>query len=786
VADPVRISGFFANFDTESVITQLTNVRMQAVTKLQNQSDQANLKKAALGAVQQAVSALLSKLTALSQAKSVSGTTITSSSASVSASGSPSSQVGSFTVDVTKLATASKMTGSVISAGVDPTKSMNASNFGTVPTKGSFTISTATGGAKTFGVSGADANSSALLTSLNSEVGITNGTFTIATATGGSATITVDTATESLDDVLTAINNAGVGVTATLTDDQYGHANRITLTSSQGDITLGSGADTSTFLSATNLLAAGTGPTVTSSADFTTMMSLNDVIADINASTIGVTASITNDADGRPNLLSIASTQGNISFGNGGDTSNFLSATGLLTSATGTTRSSSTPISRMNVTKTLAAADLLGGAPAPGSHFVTINNVQVSYDAGTDTLADFINRVNSSAAGVTARYDSVTDKVLLTNSATGPLSITVADDGAGGDLGAKLGLIGATTVDGQNAEYSLDGGPAQQSSSNTIAHNGVSVTFNALTNGTPATITAAQDTAAATTAIKGFVSAFNDTLSIIDQVTKADGSKTDNQSGPLSGDASLRQLKSDLRSIVSGLGTGISGSYQTLSQIGLSFGPIGSAIGTTNTLQFDEAKFKTALAADPAGAQSLLSSLTLAATLQTGGTSSITGLTGSYSGGVAGTYSIADDGLGGLTSTFTPVDGSPAVTTFANVAANGSTTLLIPGMTLSVGALQAGTSTVTVSPSSQSVIQRLKQFAVLQAGAGGVLKKRQDTYDTVTKDLATRMDTLTERVNNEMEQLRKKFAAMEQAQANAQGIIQTLQKAAANNSNNNN
>jgi flagellar capping protein FliD len=84
------------------------------------------------------------------------------------------------------------------------------------------------------------------------------------------------------------------------------------------------------------------------------------------------------------------------------------------------------------------------------------------------------------------------------------------------------------------------------------------------------------------------------------------------------------------------------------------------------------------------------------------------------------------------------------------------------------------------------VIQRLKQFAVLQAGAGGVLKKRQDTYDTVTKDLATRMDTLTERVNNEMEQLRKKFAAMEQAQANAQGIIQTLQKAAANNSNNNN
>ena len=35
MSDPVRISGFFSTFDTESVISQLTQVRMNAVTLLE-------------------------------------------------------------------------------------------------------------------------------------------------------------------------------------------------------------------------------------------------------------------------------------------------------------------------------------------------------------------------------------------------------------------------------------------------------------------------------------------------------------------------------------------------------------------------------------------------------------------------------------------------------------------------------------------------------------------------------------------------------------------------------
>ena len=136
---------------------------------------------------------------------------------------------------------------------------------------------------------------------------------------------------------------------------------------------------------------------------------------------------------------------------------------------------------------------------------------------------------------------------------------------------------------------------------------------------------------------------------------------------------------------------------------------------------------KDALSNDPAGTQALLSALTLSAGLEPGGTGSISGLTGTFTGAVSGRYVIEDDGLGKLTSTFTPANGGPPTTTTATVVAGGSTTILIPGMTLQIGpVLQAGSHTVTVTASSQSVIQRLKQFSEIQAGAGGVLQKRQD------------------------------------------------------------
>ena len=49
----------------------------------------------------------------------------------------------------------------------------------------------------------------------------------------------------------------------------------------------------------------------------------------------------------------------------------------------------------------------------------------------------------------------------------------------------------------------------------------------------------------------------------------------------------------------------VSGSLNTLSAVGITFGAIGSAVGSTTTLQFDSAKFKAALANDPAAVGAL-------------------------------------------------------------------------------------------------------------------------------------------------------------------------------------
>jgi flagellar hook-associated protein 2 len=113
------------------------------------------------------------------------------------------------------------------------------------------------------------------------------------------------------------------------------------------------------------------------------------------------------------------------------------------------------------------------------------------------------------------------------------------------------------------------------------------------------------------------------------------------------------------------------------------------------------------------------------------------------------------------------------------IAANGSNTTLIPGLTLTAGpTLQAGSHTITVGASAESVIQRLKRFAETQAGIGGTLDKRKTTYDKVSSDISERIATLEQRINAEMEQLRRKFSLMEQAQARAQSLMGNLQQLA--------
>ncbi len=554
-----------------------------------------------------------------------------------------------------------------------------------------------------------------------------------------------------------------------------------TATAATGGL-LSAGVDAVSTLSASNIATAvtagtftiksATGAAATITVDPATQ-SLNDVIAAINAqtATTGVTASLVNDADGRPNIVHLDSTMGAIQIGSGGDTSNFLAATNLLAAPGTTARESTLGVARIKMGDKMSGASFLGGPPAAGAHSFTINGATINYDTSADSLNDVLNRINASSAGVTASYDPIADKISLTQNKPGSVSMSLADDGAGGDFLAKVGLLNAAQTLGENAEYSINGGPSQFASSNTVSlSTGVTLTLTALTGGTPATVTVAQDTTAAVNNMKNFVNDFNSLYQSLNDATKADK----DSAGPFSGDSALLMLRTSLRSMVTGSALNASGRYTDLGSLGLSFGAFGSAPGSTNTLQLDETKFKAALAADPVSAQAALSGLKLDAALEPGGTGSLGGISGSYAGKLSGTYQITDDGAGNLTSVFTPSNGGAPVTSTAVITAGGTNTTLIPGVTLTFGALQAGANTVTVTQTSASVISKLRDFLNGQVGTNGTLGQRQDSFTKISKDMDARKDQIQKSIDAEMDLMRKKFIAMEQAQSKASSISQAL------------
>jgi flagellar hook-associated protein 2 len=777
VTEPVRIGGFFSTFDYESVLQQLQQVKLAPVQRLEVEIARAEVRSQLLGNINAQMANLLGKAKTLTTSASVLGKTATVAGESVTASALAGASVGSFSIDVLKLATATKVGGSAISNGLDAASPMNRANFASTPTNGRFTIGTASGGTAVINIGSTVIDNVSVMDASNFETAVTSGTFTLTTATGGSAVITMDAATQSLDDVITQINGSGIGITATITNDPNGRANTLTLTSAQGDITLGDTADTSNFLTATNLKDVVSGTTMSSKSGMAVQQSLTEVIADINNAGVGITATVVNDANGRPNLINLSSASGDISLGNATDTSNFLTATNLLASPGTTSRQSTLSIARLSTGEKMVDADWFGGPPAAGDQQFTLNGVAINYNTASDTLAQVINRINASGAGVIARYDAATDSVKLEQSVTGSMAITMADVG-GGDLLAKLGLSGATQSMGTNAEYSVNGGPTQYSSSNQVTPaSGVTVTLKKVTDpGSPETVTISQDADGSVKSVQAFIDQFNAVFNAIDEATKVDPEDLSN-SGELSGDNTLRQLRAQMRTIISGVGFNVDGKYQNLNEIGIGFGAFGSAVGSTNQLQLDETKFKNALATDPQSVQNLLSVFTLTANLQAGGTGSVTGITGNYSGAQQGTYTLSDLGDGTMVVDFVPTDGSQPTQTVINIAAGGTNTTAIPGITLQfAGTLQAGTHTITVTNTAASPLARVRELLTVQTAPGGVLEQRQTTYDEVKADYEDRIEEIQESVDNEIEILRRKFVLMEQAQARANSMLTALQQ----------
>ncbi len=324
----------------------------------------------------------------------------------------------------------------------------------------------------------------------------------------------------------------------------------------------------------------------------------------------------------------------------------------------------------------------------------TINGVAISVTA-TQSLNDVLDAINSSDAGVTATFNSITNQIVLTSNATGPQSIVLGQSGDTSNFLSASGLTtasGGKTLIGSQAEVIVQspGGAKQTyySNSNTVTNAITGVQLNLQSNtSTPFTINVAQDSSQLVSAVTAFVSAYNAAVSEINTATQAPvvsqpglgsgGSGAQSVGGGvLFGNNDVRSVALQLSSIVSGfLGSGTS--YNSLSQIGLnlsdnfstytsgnnsnnlgnaggsssgsSTSPIQSTSyqGTDGTLQpLDVNALVSALDANPSAVQSLLN-----------GANGLTTQLGTYLTGVTGAPTILDSG---------PVGNIPATSIIQN------------------------------------------------------------------------------------------------------------------------
>ncbi len=223
--------------------------------------------------------------------------------------------------------------------------------------------------------------------------------------------------------------------------------------------------------------------------------------------------------------------------------------------------------------------------------------VSVTIDSSHNTLGGLRDAINAADAGVTA--------TIVTGTGGAQLVLTSKDSGTGHQMRLS-GLTGfdfdpvaatgtlsqATLAGGQAAaDASLKlNGIAITSTSNTVTGALDGVTINLLKQTTSATtLTVSKDTSTSLTGgLNAFIKAYNEVVGTVAQLGSYDAETK--EAGTLNGDATLRMVQSQLRSLVFGTPGGVTGDYRTLSSIGVS-------VQRDGTLSLDSTKLQAALAA---------------------------------------------------------------------------------------------------------------------------------------------------------------------------------------------
>lgn len=413
--------------------------------------------------------------------------------------------------------------------------------------------------------------------------------------------------------------------------------------------------------------------------------------------------------------------------------------------------------------------------------------LSVTIDDTNNSLAGVRDAINKANAGVSATIvnDGAGYKLALTSKYTGAansLKITVAESQAPIDNTDDVGLSqlsydpnGAKrmtqTQAAKDAAFTIDG-IAVTKSSNTItdAIEGVTLT---LAKESTATLTVTRDSSNIKSSVEAFVKAFNDASKTLKDLGSYDAATK--KAGTLNGDATLRSIQSQLRSIVTGALKQAGGGLATLSDIGIGF-------DSTGILKLNSTKLQSVID-DPTKDIS-----TLFAAVGKPSDAQVSFVTSS-SKTLPGNYAVAVTALG----TRGTITGSALLNGDITAGANDTVSLTVDGVSASIKLTAGHYSAASLAAEIQSKFNGLSALkdgglaiAVSATGTAGktagaaaaatTIDATNDKID-VTINGVTRTATLTQKIYASADELATEVQAKINTAFSADGLAVSVANA---------
>ncbi len=395
-------------------------------------------------------------------------------------------------------------------------------------------------------------------------------------------------------------------------------------------------------------------------------------------------------------VVDFTSSDQQISLGSNEDQGNLLSVlqlsnAQLINSGGGGSITGTANVGGINPDSDFNSGDAAGFVTPVTAGTFTINGVKISVST-SQNLTDVLNAINSSTAGVTAVFNSVTGQIQLTNANSGPQSIVLGAAGDTSNFLTAAGLTaasGAKTTVGQQSAVTVQNPDGTSSTyynnSNTVsdALPGLSLSITGNTTD-PFTLDVTQNTTLLVSTLQAFVSTYNAAVNEINTATAPPivlaiqpGTNATAQSVPggvLWGNSDVGSIVSEFENIVGGF-LGTDSKYNSLAQAGLLLSSTFTTVQATSIDQQGGPNSSPVQNETVEGANGTLAPLNVSAFLQAYasnpnavqnlivGANSLTTQLGEYLAGVTGSPTLLNAG---------PVGNVPAVSLIQNFE-NGNT-----------------------------------------------------------------------------------------------------------------